>query len=295
MDQRSLFPDGFEVEEDALDALESLEVARGLACVAEARRRAPDLTNLDDIESALAWIEIVQGRRPPDGASAAAAFLALPAADLPEGAAAFADQAIARFGLRVGRGRFLDPEQRVPLAALRLVLRRTDGTRRELSRLLAEAPDRPDLWGVHGDACLLDERADEANESYVRALLLGAARVDLFRLRENRLRLLLAELRAGNEDACSRELLFVHAWLRGILAVPANNGWLDAQTPRLRAHTAIRGTPDPASRARRFALLLYLDRSRKPGDCEVAEREEMQALDPELFERFVAVLRERRG
>jgi hypothetical protein len=129
----------------------------------------------------------------------------------------------------------------------------------------------------------------------VRALLLGAAQVDLFRRREDRLRLLLAELRASHEDACARELLFVHAWLRGILAVPANNGWLDAHAAWLRAHTAIRASSDAAARARRFGLLIYLDRSRKPGNCEAAEREEIQALDPDLFERFVAVLRERRG
>ena len=77
--------------------------------------------------------------------------------------------------------------------------------------------------------------------------------------------------------------------------MPPDNGWLDAHAARLRAHTAIRASSDASARARRFALLLYLDRSRKPGDCEVAEREEMQELAPDLFERFVAVLRERRG
>jgi hypothetical protein len=40
-------------------------------------------------------------------------------------------------------------------------------------------------------------------------------------------------------------------------------------------------------------LLLYLDRSRPPGRCDEAEREEMQTLAPELFARVVQRIGER--
>ena len=60
-----------------------------------------------------------------------------------------------------------------------------------------------------------------------------------------------------------------------MLTVPPENEWLR-----------------PASLAggacqRRFARLLYLDRSRPPGAADVAEREEMQLIDPDLFRRFI--------
>lgn len=292
--QRSLFPDAYEIEADALDALEGLELERGLACVREARRRDPGLENLDEIEAAIAWLAR-ELRGDTDPAALASAFLALPRAGLGRGAADFADRALARFATRDAGEGFLDAEERVPVGALRLVLGRTTQARAELAKLVAGREDRADLWGWLGDASALVERPEEAAAAYVRALVLDAARADLFRIRSATLRSLLADLRAVHADEEARELLFTEAWLQGALDVPAGNGWLDAQVARLRAATrATADAPRPA-RLRRWSLLLYLDRSRARSACDLAEREEMQSLEPELFRRFMAVLAEREG
>ncbi|NOT30450.1 MAG: hypothetical protein HOP15_08390, partial [Planctomycetes bacterium] len=128
---------------------------------------------------------------------------------------------------------------------------------------------------------------DEANAAYVRALLLSPREVDLFRLRHPRLVALQRELAGRHGEAAGRELLLVYAWLAGVLTIPPENGWLDPHLSRLHLAAAARPSSPPEQRARRFTLLFYLDRSRAPGHCDEAEREEMQALDPELFARVV--------
>jgi len=296
--QRSLFPDAYEVQADALDALNELDIDAGLACVREARRRDPTLPNLDALDAALIWLRSVIGSEPARAESAAAAFLALPASDLSVQASGFVDLAVARFGLRCADGDFLDAERRVPEAALRLVLGQFEAARRGLARLLDRTADRDghdrraDLWGWRADACFACDRPEEAGAAWVRALLLDPDRIDLFRTRAPRWRTLFAELRVDRAEAEARALLFPHAWLRGLVEVPVDNDWLDAHLPRLRAATRVATDAPRADRLLRFALLLYEDRSR-PGPPDIAQREEMQALEPELFQQVVAVLRER--
>ncbi len=86
--QRSLFPEPFEVEADAPDALPELDVERGLDCVDSARREAPELPNLDELEGALGWLRRVSDDARVSLASAegvARAFLMLPGAGLGRG------------------------------------------------------------------------------------------------------------------------------------------------------------------------------------------------------------------
>ena len=41
----------------------------------------------------------------------------------------------------------------------------------------------------------------------------------------------------GESEAEARALLFIEAWLRGLLQVPPENSWLERDVPRLRAAT----------------------------------------------------------
>lgn len=289
--QKSLFPDAVEVAADALAALEELEVERGFEHVRRARRCDPSLPNLDPVEAALVWLRGVLGDGPADRERASAAFLALPGAGLSHGATLFADRALARYGLRRASGAFLDARERVHVGALHLVLGHPATARGALC--LAGHQERADLWGWRADACALVERDEEASECYARALLLDASRVDLFRLREPRLAELYAELRAAHPEACARELLLPNAWMRGLIPIPPGNEWLAGSVARLRARTVVGRDASQALRLRRFAFLFYLDRSRPPGAAVLEEREEMETLDPGLFRRVLAVLRER--
>lgn len=296
--QRALFPDDFELEADALEALESLDAARGLARVSEARRRDPTLSNLDELEQALRWLgERVEGRA-LDGATVAALFLAVPGSGLGPGALAFLDRAVARYALRStpsAHGAFVDRDRRLPRAALELALGRAPSARRELLPLVAAEPARADLRGWLADACGREERPEEAAEHLACALLLDASAVDFARHGDARLRALHAELCAARPPTEARELLLVHAWIRGLLAIPPQNGWISTELARLRARSTTGDPTAPLRRARRFTLLMFLDRSRRPGDYDPDERTEMQTLDPRLFASYLAVVGARWG
>jgi len=182
---------------------------------------------------------------------------------------------------------FLDAEERVHRGVLLLVLRRFQEAHALIGASLAAHDERADLWAAFGDACAALERLDEANAAFVRALVLSARDVDLFRLRHAPLSALYRDLVAQQGEPCARELLLVHAWLAGALTIPPENGWLDRHLSRLHLAAALRPGAPPEQRLRRFALLFYLDRSHASGHYDEAEREELQSLEPELFARVL--------
>jgi hypothetical protein len=296
--QRSLFPDAFEVQEQALAALDALDLAAARRGLEEARVRDPELPELASWSACIGWLSRELGEGSVDDDGLAAAFARVPEEHqrgaIDGAAAQRIDAVIARLALARGGppGAFLDGAKRVHRGALLLVANRAQEAIGLLRESLAEGCDgRADVWGYFADACHALERADEANAGYVRALLLGAGEADLHRLRHARLRSLLDELRARHPEEEARELLVVHAWLEGTLAVPPENGWLDRHLSRLRLANTARPGASAAERARRFALLLYLDRSRRPGDFDECAREELRALAPELFERVLGRMR----
>ncbi len=293
-DQLSLFPEAFEVQEAALEALDGMDIERALQLVQRAWEQDPRLPNIDALESAVLWLDRELAAEPMTEERLAALFLAVPGAcrsgEIARDAAAIVDQAIARRAVRAERGAnpFLDPGERVHLGAPLLVLGRAGEAAAILRESVHAAHDgRADLWGYLGDACWLTERAEEANTCYVRAFFLSARDVDLFRVRQPQLARLAAELLREHPEDVARELLPIHAWLEGALVIPAENGWLESHLSRLRLAATVRAESPPDQFLRRFALLLYEDRSRPRGEYDVAEREEMRALASELFERYM--------
>lgn len=289
--QRQLFPEAFDVEADALDALGELDCVRGLAAIRRARAADPDLANLDAIEAALVWLgeSLEPGRA--DATAAARAFLARPRAQLSPGAAQFADRALARFGLRRAQDGFLDGDRLVPRGALLLVEDRPAAAQRELTALIGEHPARADILGYAADAAWLVDRADLAHERMTRALLLDPSRVDLERQRRPDLAALWRELRAAYPEPLARARLFPEAWLRGLLSIPPGNAWLDTDLSRAAALARGRDKSSEEARLRRFALLLYRDRTRPRGTVSLEEREELAELEPELFRRMIERVR----
>jgi len=292
--QLSLFPEAFAVQEAALEALEELDVEQALQLVQRAWEQDPMLANLDALESAVLWLDGELAAEPVTGERLAQLFLAVPGAcqrgEIAREAAAIVDQALARRALRAEHeaAAFLDSTERVHRGALLLVLGRAG----EAAAILRESVNaghdgRADLWAYLGDACFLTERAEEANAAYVRALFLSARDADLFRIRQPRLAALYEELWREHPQDAARELVPIHAWLEGTLVIPPENGWLDPHLSRLRLAAAVRTDSPLEQRLRRFALLLYEDRSRPRGEYDVTEREEMRALPPELFERYM--------
>lgn len=297
--QRSLFPEAFEIQAQAFAALDELDLGAALRLVEEARERDPGLVNLEPLHAALHWLRRELGPERVSDELLALLFLTVPEAcrsgEIAPEVAALIDTVIARQGLARTRSRraFLDADERVHRGSLLLVLRRFHEAHALLGASLDEHDARADLWAAFGEASSALERFDEANAAHVRALLLSARDVDLFRLRHERLRALHRELVLLHGEPCARELLLVHAWLTGALTIPPENGWLDRHLSRLHLAAALRPGSPPEQRRRRFSLLFYLDRSRAPGHYDETEREEMQALEPELFARVVQCVQAR--
>lgn len=297
--QRSLFPEAFEIQAQALAALDELDIGAALRLVEAARERDPGLVNLDPLRSALQWLHRELGSGPVSDELLALLFSTVPEAcrsgEIAPEAMELIDTVIAREGLARTRSTqaFLDAGEGVHRGSLLLVLGLFHEAHALLVTSLAEHDGRADLWAAFGDAGSALERFDEANAAYVRALLLSAGDLDFFRLRHERLRTLHHELVSLHGESRARELVLVHAWLSGALTIPPENGWLDRQLSRLHLAAALRSDSTPEQRLRRFSLLFYLDRSRAPGLYDEAEREEMQALEPELFARVVQCIQAR--
>ncbi len=296
MQQRSLFPDGFEIQERALAALRELDAAAALALVGQARAIDPQLAGLDPLEAALRVLLAQGAPRDPDGV----AGLLLQAGDdawhgrLGAAAADFVETAVGRWllALPVADDDFLDAAERVPRALVLLLQGQAATARSGLLALLGDRPERADLWGWLGDACTALQRGAEADGCYVRALLLDVGAVDAQRLRAAPLRECLLRLRVAHGEALARELLLAEAWIAGALAIPPDNDWLDRQqVGELLAAAAT--APGPLAGARQFALLLYRDRSRPLGQVDLADREAMAELQPDLFRRYMAACRAR--
>lgn len=287
--QRSLFPEAFEIQAQALAALEAFDLGAALRLVEEARERDPGLVNLEPLHSGLVWLWNELGPEPASDELLALLFLTVPEAccrgDITPATAELIDTAIARQGLARMRAsrQFLDTGERVHRAALLLVLRRFHEAHALLGASLTEHDERADLWAASGEASSALERFDEANAAFVRALVLAAVDVDWFRLRHASLVALHRELVTRHGEPCAKERLLVHGWLAGALTIPPENGWLDRHLSRLYLAAELRPGSPPEQRMRRFSLLFYLDRSRAPGDYDETQREEMQALEPELF------------
>lgn len=303
--QMSLFPDAVEVQAASLSALRDLDVPRARRLFEQTRAQNPRLVNLDVIDQALCLLESVLGGAGTSPGPERLAGVVVAAHDeylagrLPRPAAGFVDETIARYWRGHGEpcasaAGFLDRDQRVHRGILDLVLGHAATARRQLASSLDSGLwQRADLWACLGDACLALERGVEANACYVRALLVSAAGVDLMRTRFDRIRQLHDELCRAHPEKCALELLLVEGWLQGAIEIPPENGWLDGHVSKLHARAQAGPGSAPEERYRRFALLLYLDRSEAPGHADLPLREEMAALCPDLFERYMHECRTR--
>ena len=295
--QQPLFPQGVEVPSAVLSALRDLAVPRARALIERVRKQAPKMVNLDVFDEALVLLERFLGSSSPAPARLAETVTGIGdeylAGRISTEVARFVDETIARYWTRCGSAAlFLDDGERVHRGVLDLVLGDAGEAHRSLRASLDGGhPNRADLWCYLGDASHELGRTAEANACYVRALILRAADVDLFRTKMQPLVQIHAELRRRIPESSARELLVVHAWLEGSLHIPPQNGWLDREDLQL-ARVDEDSIRWPADRHRRFARLLYLDRSLPRGQVDMAQREEMAALDRDLFARYMQKCRE---
>jgi hypothetical protein len=303
--QHSLFPDAVEILSQALTILRDLDLRRARTFLERARRLDAKAVNLRVIEAALALLEQVLGQAKPQPEHLAAAIHLAGrerlAGRLDQPTLEFIDETLARYWQRHGSARgFIDGDERLHRGLLDLIRGDAITAWRQLSASVAgRHGDRADLWGYRGDAAVELGRSGETSGCYVRALLLspgteapdGVARFDLVRCRLRPLIDSYRDLCRSHPDDCARELLLVRAWLEGTLTIPANNGWIDER----RFDARRRSDAAPWGRYRRFAQLLYTNRSLPPGIVGLAQREEMAALHRGWFDAYMTRCREVEG
>jgi hypothetical protein len=294
--QGLLFPDGFEILEQALVALRDIDVRRADEFVRRARAAQPNLVNLDVIEESCEFLR-ANLANDPDLDRCAATLLAVSrdvdVGRLGEEAGHFVDQVLCRYLAREDRdGPFVDGAGRMPWGRVLLILGRPADAHRSLVELVARH-QRADLWWALGDAALLVDRAAEANAAFVRALVLDPRAVDCFRLRYDALRKCYQELRARHDSSSAREMLLPSAWIAGALEIVPGNRWVEAATNADPGLTESSGASPEARSMRRFTRLMFADRTAGSNSVDIARREEMATLAPDLFVRYVDACRRR--
>ena len=304
--QQSLFPDAVQILSTGLSTLRDLDLPRARAFLERVRRLDHKAVNLRVLDEALELLErVLESASPtPDhlaevmalaGRESLAGRLNRPAAD-------FVDETVACYCRRHGSAAdFVDDEARLHRGVLDLIRGDAVAAWRHLSASLAGGHgDRADLWGYRGDAACELGRTGEVSACYVRGLLLsagstgevfGVGQVDLSRCRLQPLVRTYQTLCRRYPEDCARELLLVHAWLEGLLTIPAQNGWLDER----KFGGPVGPAAAPRERYRRFARLLYSNRSLPRGSVGMAQREEMAGLDRVLFGQYMDRRRELEG
>ena len=288
MHQGLLFPDGFEILEQALVALKDIDLRRADEFVRRARASQPRLVNLDVVAAACDYLRHHLPDN-PDPDACAAALLAVPAdveaARLREEVAHFVDQVLARFLIRGDRdGPFVDRACRMPWARVLLLVGQPVAAHHRLRDLVGTSR-RADLWGAFGDAALLADRPHEANAAFVRALVIDPRSLDCVRLQHTALKACYQRLRLQHGSLAARDLLLPNAWIDGVLQIQVGNRWIEERE----------SMPDGSELRplHRFARLLFADRTAGPGSVDITRREEMAALSPDLFAHYVDACRRR--
>lgn len=290
MHQGLLFPNGFEILEQALVALKDIDVRRAEGLVRRARAAQPNLVNLDVIEEACDYLrEKLPALPQPD--QCAATLLAVPwdveAARLREEVGHFVDQVVSRYLASLERdGPFVDRSSTVPWARVLLLLGQPHSAYRSLVELVARQP-RADLWWALGDAALLVDRATEANAAFVRALVLDPRAIDCFRLQCAALLRCYGQLREQHDPPNARELLLPIAWIDGTLEITPGNRWLDVASKTFWTELPDADGPSATRNIRQFSRLMFADRTAGSNNVDIARREKMAALAPELFHRYI--------
>src|SRR5690606_10042831 len=205
------------------------------------------------------------------------------------------DEVLAGYLLRAHGAELEPPEadDRVLVGRVLLLAGRTDAAYRRLTGFLADrSMQDAAAWSALGDAAWLIEHPDAANAAYVRALVLDGAEFDVVRLRRADLRARYAALRLAHGKELARELLLPDAFCAGLLSIPPGNRWFEAdEIAALLDATHPAGSGTELDRQRRFARLLFADRTAGPAHVDLARREALRELSPAWFARYLAACR----
>ena len=150
---------------------------------------------------------------------------------------------------------------------------------------------RADLWGYYGDLCHVQNDQRQAQSAYIRALLLNPQELEMYRLRHSGLKQVFRDLLLDKKGAEVRSRLLFEAWHKELFTFINTGRSTDSQPEGLQALLKKPLPKDRPGKWHRFSIHFYIDQMNAKVD--VSNRESMQKIDPELFQRYLQILKER--
>ena len=296
--QGGLFSEAIEFKELALNHLDSFELEEALDCLAQAKAIDPYLANLDLLITICEFARGA-GARPEMSVLTAveiwhAAGQAFRHAELQPPAVRQLRQSLAQrllSGEFTATGFCTAEEKVLHRGVCHLYLEQWQQAHRDLLNLVTEQSHLalPVHWGYLGDSAHALHRGRDLNLAYLRLLFSDPHAFDPITFRHEELLRILRHLEEETgDDSLARALWPIHAWFQGIIEIPPGNQYLLARVQTLKSKSGSASVTSREERLSHFSLCLYLDQSRLYHLVDFSVREEMKALEPELFSEYLA-------
>ena len=177
-----------------------------------------------------------------------------------------------------------------------LVLSHWQAAHQDLLNLVTDHQETvlPLHWAYFADAAHALHRWQEASLGYALALLADPHAVDDLTLAQPELHGILQRLRFKNDrESLARAWWPFEAWRERVLQIPHGRTFLFSNLQKQRSLLGSTLMLEREQRLRQFCLCLYVDQANLHDQINFNAREEMQALEPELFAIYLAEIARR--
>jgi tetratricopeptide (TPR) repeat protein len=298
MDQMDLFSQADEHLEKTMQALLETDFSAARKELQNARSINPFLPNLDATLHMIDFFQKFHKKAKNTAEALAALFDAIPEA-VAKGTlllreAELIEDTMAKMALQnVKMSKpFLDAGKHLHWGYCHLLNRQFGKAEKAFKETLNQPKEqRADLWGYYGDLCHVQNDQRQAQSAYIRALLLDPQELDMYRLRHNGLKQLYRDLLQDKKEPEARSLLLFEAWHKELFTFINTGRSTDSQPEGLQALLKKPLPKDKPGKWHRFSIHFYIDQMNAKVD--VNNRESMQKIDAELFQRYLEILKER--
>lgn len=139
------------------------------------------------------------------------------------------------------------------------------------------------LWGYLGDVNYILKFHREAEIAYMNAFLLDPLQVDMQKLKHKEiLEIFKHEKNTFLNEAYAQQFIPIACWQKHVFTIPHGQNFLTGYAEKLLDQPYAKH-----QKYHRFALCLLIDQAGYRDDMDFRTREEMQRLDPELFQKYL--------
>ncbi|MBN2089618.1 hypothetical protein JW964_08390 [candidate division KSB1 bacterium] len=144
------------------------------------------------------------------------------------------------------------------------------------------------LWSYLGDATWQLTWTGEAEKAYMHAFFIDPRQIDFLKLvHPGILKIQDQLLKSGHNKEMTHFRIPIECWLNGIFRIPKGENLLVYHAQQTLNQELKAPGNDLAIKYHHFALWLYLDQAGVLPSMDYRAREQMQQIDPALFERYL--------